>query len=175
MAPFLDPGSMVFEHPDRFGYTLRARTLEEHRRLLTQPSWKHILNYVPDAMTLDEMVDSTYEAAIGLNRLKAAVGATDSATAAATERRILEAREAMRRIDAIMEEPEEERARMLADLKREIDALNESTVCEKTELNWPANANAGHVLNNIALWFRVNLELLFPRLRKIDRRFSGQV
>jgi len=36
MAPFLDPGSMVFEDPGRYGYTLGARTLAEHRRLLTQ-------------------------------------------------------------------------------------------------------------------------------------------
>ncbi|MEN6430894.1 MAG: TIGR04190 family B12-binding domain/radical SAM domain protein, partial [Coriobacteriales bacterium] len=74
MAPFLDPGSMVFDNPEAYGYTLRARTLEEHRQLLLQPSWEHILNYEPDAMTRSEMVQATYEAAIGLNRIKAEVG-----------------------------------------------------------------------------------------------------
>jgi B12-binding domain/radical SAM domain protein len=39
MGPFLDPGSRIFEDPERFGYTLFARTLEEHRQLLLQPSW----------------------------------------------------------------------------------------------------------------------------------------
>jgi B12-binding domain/radical SAM domain protein len=171
MAPFLDPGSMVFEDPERYGYTLRARTLEEHRQLLTQPSWKHILNYVPDAMTVDDMVESTYEAAVGINRIKARVGAIDPKTAAATERRVLEAQIAMARIDDIMLHDEPERASLLSAYKREIDALNESTVCEKTELNWPASANLGHVWNNIRLWFRVNLETLFPRLAVVDRRF----
>ena len=71
MAPFLDPGSRVFENPEEFGYTLRARTLEEHRQLLLQPSWKYILNYIPDGMTLDELVDSTYEAAVGINGQRA--------------------------------------------------------------------------------------------------------
>jgi B12-binding domain/radical SAM domain protein len=171
MAPFLDPGSMVFEDPDRFGYTLRAHTLAEHRELLMQPSWKHILNYIPDGMTLDEMVDSTYEAALGLNRVKARVGALDQKTACVTERRVVEARLAMARIDEIKDEAPAEQPALLAELKREIDALNESTVCEKSELNWPASANLGHVIHNVHLWLQVNAEALFPRLRKIDPRF----
>jgi B12-binding domain/radical SAM domain protein len=171
MAPFLDPGSIVFENPERFGYTLRARTLAEHRELLTQPSWKYILNYIPDAMTLDEMVDATYEAAVGLNRVKLKVGAIDATTAAATERRVLEAQVAMARIDTIMRHEESERPALLADFKAEIDLVNESTVCEKSELNWPARLNAGHFFNNALLWFRVNLETLFPGLRKRDPRY----
>ena len=173
MAPFLDPGSMVYEDPERYGYTLRAHTLEEHRQLLTQPSWKYILNYVPDGMTLDEMVDSTYEAAIGLNRVKAKVGAVDEKTATATERRVIEAQIAMARIDSIMGNAEPERGRMLAEYKREIDALNESTVCEKSELNWPARLGATHFFANAWLWLRVNVETLLPWLRRVDRRFMG--
>jgi DNA polymerase/3'-5' exonuclease PolX len=123
-------------------------------------------------MTLDEMVESTYEAAVGLNRVKAKVGAVDVKTAAATERRVLEAQIAMARIDEIMGHAEPERSTLLAEFKREIGTLNENTVCEKSELNWPARLNSGHFFNNIALWFRVNIEVLFPRLRRIDRRFS---
>lgn len=171
MAPFLDPGSMVFENPEQYGYTLRARTLEEHRQLLTQPSWKHILNYVPDAMTLDEMVDSTYEAAVGLNRVKARVGAISEADAACTEERILNAQVAMARIDDIMRNAEPARGELLAQYKREIDTLNESTVCEKSELNWPARLDSGHFFNNAKLWLKVQLEMLFPGLRKVDRRY----
>ena len=171
MAPFLDPGSIIFDDPDRFGYTLRARTLEEHRQRLTQPSWKHILNYIPDAMTLDEMVDATYESAVGLNRVKAKVGSLDPKIAAATERRILEAQIAMARVDEIMRHDEPVRSDLLDDFKHEIDLLNESTVCEKTELKWPSQVNAGHVINNAKLWLRVNLELVFPWLRKYDTRF----
>lgn len=172
MAPFLDPGSKVFDDPDAYGYTLRARTLEEHRQLLLQPSWKHILNYEPDGMTRDEMVDATYEAAIGINRIKAEVGITDEATARQTEQRIADARQAMARVDAIMAHEPAERDRLLADYKRELDALNENTVCVKTELNWPAAMNWRHIVYNIALWFRVNFELLFPWCRKVDHRFE---
>ena len=70
MGPFIDPGSRGFEEPDRFGYRLFARTLEEHRRLLVQPTWEHILNYETKWMTRRELVDATYDAAERLNELK---------------------------------------------------------------------------------------------------------
>lgn len=174
MAPFLDPGSRVFDDPGSFGYTLRAHTLEEHRRLLTQPTWKHILNYVPDGMTLDEMVDVTYEAAVGINRIKAKVGAVDRKTALATERRILEAQTAMARIEDIMEHEEPERASLLAAYKKEMDALSQSTVCEKSELNWPAKMNFGHIWNNVVLAFKVLAQALLPSIRRREMRYEGR-
>ena len=42
----LDPGSLAFDNPEQYGYTLRAKTLEEHRQRLVQPSWKHIITLV---------------------------------------------------------------------------------------------------------------------------------
>jgi hypothetical protein len=70
MGPFIDPGSRGFEDPERFGYRLFARTLEQHRRLLIQPTWEHILNYETKWMTRRELVDATYDAAERLNELK---------------------------------------------------------------------------------------------------------
>ena len=70
MGPFIDPGSRGFENPDRFGYRLFARTLEEHRQLLVQPTWERILNYETKWMTRRELVDATYDAAERLNELK---------------------------------------------------------------------------------------------------------
>jgi B12-binding domain/radical SAM domain protein len=70
LAPFLDPGSAAFEDPQRFGYHVRDRTLEEHRRALTAPSWKDVLNYDTEWMTRDEIVGATYEAMRRLARLK---------------------------------------------------------------------------------------------------------
>lgn len=165
MAPFLDPGSMVFDDPEKYGYRLRARTLEEHRQLLTQPSWKHILNYEPDAMTRDEMVDSTYDAGLAFNQVKARVGIIDAQTAARTEERIVAARLTMARIDEVVDAPAVERPARLRALKDEVDGLNESTVCEKTELNWPARVTPAHFFNSAGLWLRVNLGALLPKKR----------
>ncbi len=55
LAPFLDPGSCVFENPEEFGYTLFYRTLEEHRQALLSPSWKHMLSYQTKWMRRDEL------------------------------------------------------------------------------------------------------------------------
>jgi B12-binding domain/radical SAM domain protein len=70
LAPFLDPGSDAFEQSERYGYRVRFRTLEEHRRALTAPTWKEMLNYETEWMTRDEIVGATYEALRGMTRLK---------------------------------------------------------------------------------------------------------
>lgn len=165
MAPFLDPGSRVFDDPAKYGYRLLATTLEEHRQLLLEPSWRYIMNYESDAMPKAELVDATYQAAADVNRAKAAVGAVPLQTAAATEKRIGEARVAMARIDEIMAGDPAHRGPALEDFRHEVDRLNESTVCEKSELEWPAQAGPRHVLNVAKLWVSENAALLSGRRR----------
>lgn len=163
MAPFLDPGSRVFDNPEKYGYKLRARTLEEHRERLVLPSWKHIMNYESDAMTPDEMVESTYDAAVAINRIKGEGGVIDEVTMVRTEQRIVEARLAMDRIDRIMEGPQQGHDAAFASLKEEFDRLSESTVCEKSELNWPRYIGPKHVAAAAGLFIRENAANLFAR------------
>ena len=157
MAPFLDPGSIAFDHPEDHGYTLRAKTLEEHRQRLVLPSWKHIMNYESASMSPDEMVDSTYDAAIGINRVKAEAGIIDKVTAARTEARISEARVAMARIDTIMAGPEAAREPAIKGMKEEFDRLSQSTVADKNELNWPRSTTIKHVAACAGLFVRENV------------------
>ena len=138
LAPFLDPGSPVFENPERYGYRLFARTLEEHRQALVQPSWKYVLNYDTKWMSRDQIVASTYEAGLRLNRLKAQYGLVDRAQAERTESRIVRARRLSAQVDDIMSiEDSERRAKLLRAIKPQVDDANLSTVCDKTELNVP--------------------------------------
>jgi B12-binding domain/radical SAM domain protein len=138
LAPFLDPGSPVFEKPERHGYRFFARTLEEHREALIQPSWKYVLNYETQWMNRDQIVDSTYEAGLRLNRLKAAYGLVDAVLAEQTEGRILKARRLIAQVDDIMSiQDAKRRARLLRAIKPQVDNANLSTVCDKTELNVP--------------------------------------
>lgn len=138
LAPFLDPGGPTFEHPERYGYRLFARTLEEHRQALVQPSWKYVLNYETEWMNRDQIVASTYEAGLRLNRLKARYGLVDMARAERTEARILKARRLMAQVDDIMSiKDPERRARLLRAIKPQVDDANLSTVCDKAELNVP--------------------------------------
>ncbi len=138
LAPFMDPGSMVWNHPEAHGYRLLYRSVEEHRQALVQPSWKYVMNYETQWMTRDDIVASTYEAGLRLNRLKARYGLVDDAVARATEQRILKAIRLSEQIDDIMTiEDEERRHKLLVALKPQVDGANLSTVCEKSELELP--------------------------------------
>jgi B12-binding domain/radical SAM domain protein len=141
LAPFLDPGSTVFESPEKFGYRLLYRTVEEHRQALLAPSWKYILNYETEWMSRDEIVASTYEAGRRLNRLKAEFGLINKKTAESVDQRIEGAVQIMKEIDRIMALPDE-KARGLAldpnlNGRLSLYAYSMSTVCEKKELEWP--------------------------------------
>ena len=57
------------------------------------------------------------------------------------------------------------KASALDDFRHEVDRLNESTVCEKSELEWPRQAGLYHVLDVIALWFTENFHIVTRRQR----------
>ncbi len=136
LAPFLDPGSRAFAEPQRHGYRLLARTLEEHRRRLVAPSWKWVLNYETRWLSRDELVAVTYAAGRRMNQLKAEHGLVTASQATATERRIDQAVAVMGEIDCLVTRATPaERERRLAEWKPLIDRLNMSTVCDKRELN----------------------------------------
>jgi hypothetical protein len=138
LAPFLDPGSLAFEQSEKYGYQVRDRTLADHIRALLQPTWKHVLSYETKWMTRDEIASATYEAGLRLNRLKAESGLTPWNEALQTEERIRRAVSLLGRIDELIATtPAAELDSELMKLKPEIDVANESTVCEKEELDIP--------------------------------------
>jgi len=135
LAPFLDPGSLGFEQPERYGYHIRFRTLEEHRQALVAPSWKYSLNYETKWMTRHQIVETAYEAILRLNRLKARHGNIPQKLAEAGEQRIEAAREMMHRIDDILSRGNYQEE--LSHLKAEIDRVNMFPVSEKRQLELP--------------------------------------
>ncbi len=138
MAPFLDPGSRAFEEPEKHGYRMFARTLEEHRQLLLQPSWKYVLNYETDWMTRHEIAAASYEAGRQLNLIKAEFGVITQEKANATAKRIDQAVQLMGEIDQLMKiEDDTVRKQLVADLKHRVTDSNESTICDKRELETP--------------------------------------
>ncbi len=169
MAPFLDPGSLVFENPEKYGYRLRCRSLEEHRQALLLPSWKYIMNYESLSMSRDEQVDATYQAGIDLNRVKAKYGVIDRATADQTEARVEQARVVMGEIDDIMTGDLSKRSFHLANLKQRVDSVNESTVCEKKELVWPTKLVSPQTLACAGLWLQQQIGRLMAPKERYDR------
>ena len=140
-APFVDPGSRVFEEPEKWGYTLRARTLEEHRRLLDNPSWKHVLSYETKWMTRDDVAEISYDAAVELARCEHDAGRIDDVTMDQRIERTEFARSLMHKVDQIMaiQDPEERDAR-LWETKDEGKRMMNSTVCNKKDLDWEAGS-----------------------------------
>jgi len=137
LAPFLDPGSLAFEHPIRYGYRLFYRTLAEHREALLQPSWKYMLNYETRWMSRDEIVQTTYATARALNRVRARHGLSAPEEAERTEERILAAAQLSDELDWLLANEPVALASLEA-LQARLAGLSESTVCQKSWLRWPS-------------------------------------
>lgn len=134
LSPFLDPGSLGFEQPERYGYHIRFRTLKEHRQALVAPSWKYALNYETDWMTRQQIVNTTYEALLRLANLKAKYGTISNQMAEAQKQRIEAAKEITRRIDDIVSRGNYEE---LPRLKAMVDRINMSPMTHWAELKLP--------------------------------------
>ncbi len=171
LAPFVDPGSPIFEDPEQYGYRLLCHTLEEHRQALQQPTWKHILNYETRWMSRDELARVTYEAGRRLNALKARHGLVSQRMAAETEERIDRAVALMEKIDELIERSSPaELERELAALRAQIDRANTSTVCEKTELDLPVGVTAFNLPSLARMGFAEVAAALRRRLSRAGSR-----
>jgi B12-binding domain/radical SAM domain protein len=122
LAPFLDPGSRAFDEPEKHGYRIFHRTLEDHRRALLQPSWKYVLNYETEWMTREEIVLSSYEAGLELSRIKARHGLMSAEEVAQQEARNMGALRLLEELDA-PREFEETRLELVRPQLAEINAI----------------------------------------------------
>jgi len=120
LAPFLDPGSMAFEEPERYGYKIFHRTLEEHRRALLSPSWKYVLNYETEWMTREDIVLSSYEASLELNRIKLSHGLMTQEEVTLAEERTGQALKLLELLDGV----EEDDGRRLEELRPQLEKTN---------------------------------------------------
>ncbi len=129
LAPFIDPGSGIFEDPEKYGYRFFYRTLKEHRQAMLMPSWKYSLNYETKWMTRDEIVKATYDGALALLAIKERYGAIGERNAATVRDHL---QRAMRLNEKIIDP-----ANINDALREEIFSLNTvDSVCGKHELDW---------------------------------------
>ena len=149
LAPFLDPGSLAFEQPEKHGYHVLFRTLEEHRQALVQPSWKYSLNYETDWMTRQQIVDITYEAMPRLNSLKAKYGVISQQMAQAENQRLAAAQEMTNRIDDIVSRGNYDELPLL---KARIDEINMSPSTHWEELKLPVGPVRIKLLRSLWTW-----------------------
>lgn len=157
LAPFLDPASPAFEHPELYGYKKFCHTLEDHRKAITQPSWKHMLSYETNEMTRDDIVNATYEAAKLLNHFKLKYQLIDQSGFEDIERKIVKSQAYIEKIDSLLALPEEEKELEFVKLNKEIEELNRYSICGKNELKWEVQKNYANFFS-LAL---VGLEQLY--------------
>jgi radical SAM superfamily enzyme YgiQ (UPF0313 family) len=129
LAPFIDPGSGIFEDPEKFGYRFFYRTLGEHRQAMLKPSWKYTLNYETKWMTREEIVKATYDGALKLLEIKERYGAVSEKNSSTVRRNLLRAM----RLNERITDPEN----IDDSLREEIFGLNTlDSLCGKHELDW---------------------------------------
>ena len=140
LAPFIDPGSPIFEEPARYGYRIFHRTLAEHRRASLAPSWEFTLNYETRWMTRKEIVRATYDAGEAMVSLKERYGLLSLDQAEQIRAAIGRARGLMAQIgDTGHDSPR---------LREEIAAVNRlATICGRHELEWPIHGSKLHLLS----------------------------
>jgi B12-binding domain/radical SAM domain protein len=130
LAPFIDPGSAIFENPEKYGYHFFYKTLKEHRQAMLQPSWKFSLNYETKWMSRDEIVRATYDGALKLLAIKEHYGAVTRQTAFKLRNHLERA--------IILSEKITDPEHIDDELRKEIFSLNTlDIVCGKHELEWP--------------------------------------
>jgi len=137
LAPFLDPGSLAFEEPERYGYRLFHRTLEEHRRALLQPHWRDVLNYETEWMTREDIVLSSYEASLELNRVKLRHGLMSAEEVAQTEERTTKALELIEVLDDLAEGDQEK----LEELRSQMEEIN--AIVARPRNDWELGLSLG--------------------------------
>jgi len=58
MGPIvIDPGSLAFDFPEKYGYKLLYKNLEEYIRGLSMPSWHQWLNYETDLLNKEALIE----------------------------------------------------------------------------------------------------------------------
>lgn len=75
LSPFLDPGSLFYEMPDRYGFKIFASKITDYYNILdTGNSWEDFLNYETKWMSKKEMIQATYESGIKMVEVGTKVG-----------------------------------------------------------------------------------------------------
>ena len=139
MVPFLDPGSRFFEEPEKHGYRIFYRTLEEHRRGMLEPLWYRRLNYETEWLSRRGIQDVTYEAIAKLVTIKADIGVLPQSVA----RQILTNIDTTTRLLGEIERACENGGTLGADMRSEIRLYNRRILSHSSDQAVPVERPFG--------------------------------
>jgi clorobiocin biosynthesis protein CloN6 len=126
MIPFLDPASTFFTYPEKHGYRVFYRTVEEHRRGMERASLINRCNYETKALPRAQLVETGFRAVRRLVEIKAEIGFLPGGVAASVIRDIDDALTFLKVVHEIdcIEDPHD-RKRQLAGIGDEIRMRNQ--------------------------------------------------
>jgi hypothetical protein len=128
-----------------------------------------MLSYETDAMTRDDIVNSTYESAKLLNDFKLKHNMISKETHEDVKQKIAASQDYIAQIDVLMELPESEREAALAAIKKEIEEVSEYSICGENELKWEVK---DHYADFFSLTM-VGMELLLKEIKvNLRNQFS---
>ena len=138
LAPFVDPGCSYYREPEKYGFRLIHRTLDDYARASLSPHWRDLLGYETEWMTRQDIVDVTYEALLALNTIKAKNGLISPEHASLNDRRIKDTISLLKMVDDILDIQDPGlRTVELEKLQRESRQLSKQLYLPKEELMWP--------------------------------------
>lgn len=175
LAPFLDPASPAFENPEKYGYKKFCHTLEDHRKAITQPSWKYMLSFETNFMTRDDIVRSTYESAKRLNSFKLKYELVDKKTYNVVNEKITKSLGYIDKIDELIVLPDDERAQKLEQLSKEMEEVNKYSICGKHELKWEVKKYYANIFSLTAIGIELLIEDISVNIRQRLNSYNSRV
>ena len=70
LAPYIDPGSLAFEFPEKYGYKITLKNLKKQIEGFEQPIWKYYLNYETKTLNNDKIINLSYKYMKRLEEIK---------------------------------------------------------------------------------------------------------
>ncbi|OGR04001.1 MAG: hypothetical protein A2284_01765 [Deltaproteobacteria bacterium RIFOXYA12_FULL_61_11] len=119
MRPFLDPGSVFHDQPEKFGYRLFYRDLDGYARALTRLHWRDGLNYETRWLSRERFVPTCYRAAAAMVEHKVATGRLPTAIAGERLEFLRRTEDLLDRLDGLTPETLGEK------LRREVRTYND--------------------------------------------------
>lgn len=146
-APTLDPGSIAFENPEKYGYIVFYRTIEEQYNAFNKLLWKDFFNYRTENLSQEDIIELTYDTAIKLANIKRKHDMVDDEYVENVEKRVEISKDVMRKVGKIsmagitINNNEQE----INSLRDEINDSMKSLIHKNQELNWPRKRKSLYV------------------------------
>lgn len=148
LAPFIDPACAYYRRPERYGYHLIHRTLDDYIEASYSPHWRDLLGYETRWMNRQDIVDVTYEALLAMNAIKAKNGLVSPERAALNDRRLKDTVSLLKMVDDIMTIADPKlRFSEMEKVHKESLQLSRQLYLPKEELMWPITGSRFKRLN----------------------------